>query len=158
MDVGCGEGHVLRKLVEWKPQARAWAVDLTPEIVENTVLKKVDFVVQSAEQLGFAPRTFDLVSAIEVLEHLHHPEMALANFRKIARRHVLLSVPREPLWRVLNVARLAYLKDLGNTPGHFQHWSSKQFTNLVARYFEIVRVEKPLPWTVILAKQPESES
>ena len=36
-------------------------------------------------------------------------------------------MPREPLWRGLNMARGAYLKDLGNTPGHVNHWSKRSF-------------------------------
>ena len=39
--------------------------------------------------------------------------------------HLLVSVPREPLWRALNVARGAYLRELGNTPGHVNHWSKR---------------------------------
>jgi hypothetical protein len=30
-------------------------------------------------------------------------------------------VPREPIWRIGNMARGRYLGDLGNTPGHIQH-------------------------------------
>ena len=155
MDVGCGEGRVLRKFVASWPEARFFAVDLTPDIVESEILDRVHFTVQSAEDLAFAPETFDFVSALEVLEHLHSPEEAMAGLRRIVRRDVLLSVPREPIWRILNMARFAYLRDLGNTPGHLQHWSSRQFERLVARYFDIVRVERPLPWTVILARRAQ---
>ena len=40
--------------------------------------------------------------------------------------------PREPLWRGLNIARGAYLKDLGNTPGHLNHWSKRGFVALLS--------------------------
>jgi hypothetical protein len=73
--------------------------------------------------------------------------------QRVARRHVLLSVPREPLWRVLNVARGAYWRDWGNTPGHVQHWSRDEFVALVSRYFTLTRVVAPFPWTMVLAEK-----
>ena len=46
------------------------------------------------------------------------PSTRVAEMARVARGgHLLVSVPREPLWRGLNMARGAYLKDLGNTPG-----------------------------------------
>jgi hypothetical protein len=45
-----------------------------------------------------------------------------------------------------------YIKDLGNTPGHLQHWSSDKFVDLVSNYFEIIEVKKPFPWTMLLCK------
>jgi hypothetical protein len=65
---------------------------------------------------------------------------------------VLVSVPREPLWRGLNIARGAYLKDLGNTPGHLSHWSKRSFARLLARHGEIVELRSPLPWTMALLR------
>ena len=39
-------------------------------------------------------------------------------------------VPREPVWRVLNVARGRYVRWLGNPPGHIQHFSRAAFLAL----------------------------
>ena len=47
-------------------------------------------------------------------------------------RWLLVSVPREPLWRGLNLARGSYLRELGNTPGHLNHWSKRRFASLLA--------------------------
>ena len=65
---------------------------------------------------------------------------------------MIISVPREPIWRFLNLLRGKYIKDLGNTPGHLQHWSSDKFVDLVSNYFEIIEVKKPFPWTMLLCK------
>ena len=61
------------------------------------------------------------------------PEHTVAEMARVALRHLLVSVPREPLWRGLNMARGAYLKDLGNTPGHLNHWSKRSFVALLSR-------------------------
>ena len=70
-----------------------------------------------AENLPFADDEFDVATAIEVLEHVPDPEHTVAEMARVAQALLLVSVPREPLWRGLNMARGAYLRDLGNTPG-----------------------------------------
>ena len=83
----------------------------------------LQFEVMPVQSLSFADDEFDLVAATEVLEHVDHPEAAVAEMARVARRWLLVSVPHEPLWRALNVARGAYLRELGNTPGHLNHWT-----------------------------------
>ena len=71
---------------------------------------------------------------------------------RVAARHLLVSVPREPLWRALNVARGAYLRELGNTPGHLNHWSSAAFVALLGRHGEVLEARSPFPWTMLLVR------
>ena len=59
--------------------------------------------------------------------------------------HLLVSVPREPLWRALNMARGAYVRELGNTPGHVNHWSRRGFAALLSRYGEVVEIALAVP-------------
>ena len=64
----------------------------------------------------------------------------------------LTPLPREPLWRGLNMARGAYLRDLGNTPGHVNHWSKRAFTSLLSRYGTVEQARSPFPWTMVLVR------
>ncbi|MBZ9922623.1 class I SAM-dependent methyltransferase, partial [Mesorhizobium sp. BR1-1-7] len=91
----------------------------------------------------------DLIVCCEVMEHLEEPQKALQALQRIARSDLILSVPREPLWRALNLARGKYVSALGNTPGHLQHWSQRGFISLVSQFFEVVEVLSPLPWTML---------
>jgi hypothetical protein len=95
---------------------------------------------------------FDLVLGIEVLEHVPDPTAALAELERVSRGRLILSVPREPIWRFANMARGKYLANLGNTPGHIQHWSRRSFAELVGSRLEVVRVSTPFPWTMIEAR------
>jgi hypothetical protein len=87
-----------------------------------------------------------------VLEHVPEPGATLAEMARVARRWLLVSVPREPLWRGLNLARGAYVRDLGNTPGHLNHWSRRAFVSLLARHGTVQEARSPLPWTMALVR------
>ena len=80
------------------------------------------------------------------------PEQTVAEMARVARRHLLVSVPHEPLWRMLNVARGAYVRDLGNTPGHVNHWTRRGFVRMLSRYGETLEVRSPFPWTMVLVR------
>jgi 2-polyprenyl-3-methyl-5-hydroxy-6-metoxy-1,4-benzoquinol methylase len=158
LDVGCGEG-VLTSV--WARQLHGLPVvglDLPdPKLAadwEALSLPNLRFVPGRAEQIPFAENEFDLVTAIETLEHVSDPERTLAEMVRVARRHLLVSVPREPLWRALNLVRGAYVRKLGNTPGHVNHWSGRGFERLLGRYAEVLEVRSPLPWTMVLVRVP----
>lgn len=162
LEVGCGPGDLARELaagVPWLAGARYLGSDLSLEEVAAAAAGPAPggrHLTASIYRLPFADAVFDCVLACEVFEHLEHPARALAEVERIASRHLLLSVPWEPLWRLLNLARGQYWKDLGNTPGHLQHFSRRAIRRLVASRFEIVAERRPLPWTVLLARRPRN--
>lgn len=68
--------------------------------------------------------------------------------------YIVLSVPREPIWRLLNMVRGKYIRDWGNTSGHIQNWSAKKFRSFLEESgMEIVEMRKPLPWTMVHLKK-----
>jgi 2-polyprenyl-3-methyl-5-hydroxy-6-metoxy-1,4-benzoquinol methylase len=98
-----------------------------------------------------------MVVCCEVLEHLDDPERALRALALLNTEYYVFSVPREPIWRVLNFMRGKYLGQLGNTPGHLQHWSATSFQKLISRYFDIDERRFPLPWTMLLCRGRERQ-
>ena len=98
----------------------------------------------------FNDDTFDLIEAFHILEHLDKPNLALKELYRVTKKYCILSVPNEPIWRILNLLRGAYVRDLGNTEGHINHWSTSSFQKLVSSYFRIVKLATPLPWTILL--------
>ena len=56
------------------------------------------------------------------------------------------------MWRALNTARGAYVRELGNSPGHLNHWSKRGFVSLVSRYGEVQEIRSPFPWTMLLTR------
>lgn len=153
LEVGCGEGRLAHHLITTCPAPEAFeACDLSIERVAPDLDPRIRFRQASIYELPFADRSFDLVVCCEVLEHLEDPARGLAEVARVTRNHALLSTPREPLWRALNMLRGKYLTDLGNTPGHVQHWSAHGLTRLVERELRVLERRQPLPWTVLLAQ------
>jgi 2-polyprenyl-3-methyl-5-hydroxy-6-metoxy-1,4-benzoquinol methylase len=156
LDVGCGEGVLVHKWAQRYPQARLVGIDLeAPDIQVGWAQHQapnLEYRVNKAERLPFADGEFEVATAIEVLEHVPDPEHTIAEMARVASGQLLVSVPREPLWRGLNMARGAYLKDLGNTPGHINHWSKRSFVQLLSRHGEVVEARSPFPWTMLLVQ------
>lgn len=161
LDVGCGEAVLTH---EWArrlgDQRRVVGIDLDDPALhahwEQRTAPNLEYRVMKAENLPFADGEFDLASAIEVLEHVPDPEHTVAEMARVASRWLLVSVPREPLWRGLNMARGAYWKDLGNTPGHLNHWSKRSFVELLSRHGDVVQARSPFPWTMLLVRDRKS--
>ena len=153
LDVGCGEGVLTAK---WAPriEGRVVGIDLDDPQLHAEWAKRqapnLEYRVMKAENLPFADDEFDVATAIEVLEHVPDPEHTVSEMARVARRWLIVSVPREPLWRGLNMARGAYLRDLGNTPGHLNHWSKRSFVELLSRHGKVVEARSPFPWTMLL--------
>jgi 2-polyprenyl-3-methyl-5-hydroxy-6-metoxy-1,4-benzoquinol methylase len=156
LDVGCGEGVLVHRWAQSRSAVRFVGIDLQEESIQagwaRHAAPNLEYRVMRAEELPFAQDEFDLVSAIEVLEHVPEPERTLTEMARCAQRHLLVSVPREPLWRALNLARGAYVGTLGNTPGHLNHWSRRSFAELLSRHGEIVELRSPFPWTMLLVR------
>lgn len=156
LDVGCGEGVLTHQWATQLGERRIVGIDLDDEKLKAEWATRrrpnLEYRTMRAENLPFAENEFDLACAIEVLEHVPDPAHTVAEMARVARRHLLVSVPREPLWRMLNMARGAYLKDLGNTPGHVNHWSKRSFVRLLSQHGEVVEARSPFPWTMLLVR------
>jgi ubiquinone/menaquinone biosynthesis C-methylase UbiE len=156
LDVGCGEGVLTEQWAERIAPGRVVGIDLDdPKLAAEWTGRhcpNLTFTAMEVERLQFGDGEFELVAATEVLEHVTEPEHALAEMARVASGHLLVSVPHEPLWRALNMARGAYVRQLGNTPGHLNHWTRRGFVRLLARYGEVVEVRAPFPWTMLLVR------
>ena len=156
LDVGCGEGVLTCEWAERLEGGRIVGIDLDdPKLRTEWEARRrpnLEYRAEDATSLSFGDDDFDLAAAIEVLEHVPDPEATLSEMARVARRHLLVSVPREPMWRMLNMARGAYLRDLGNTPGHLNHWSKVGFHSLLTSYGAVQEVRTPFPWTMLLVR------
>jgi ubiquinone/menaquinone biosynthesis C-methylase UbiE len=154
LEVGCGEGVIADRLHGRFGEVVALDLPDAGLRADWRRYRGPRFLHASAHELPFADDQFDVVVAAEVLEHLSDPERGLREMARVARRHLVLSVPREPIFRGCNLVAGRYVRDLGNTPGHLNHWSKRGFVRFVSQVAEVRDVTNPFPWTTIWATLP----
>lgn len=152
LEVGVGEAEVATRVRALYPSARFVGIDLPDdELADSWRTSALAGGFADIAALPFPDASFDLVLAIEVLEHVPNPRAALQELARVSRGDLVLSVPREPVWRAANLARGKYVRALGNTPGHIQHWSKTGFARLIGQHFDVRSVAAPFPWTMVSA-------
>ncbi len=156
LDVGCGEGVHTHKWALQLGDKRVVGIDLDdPQLHalwETRQAPNLEYKVLKAENMPFADNEFQVASAIEVLEHVPDPAHTIAEMARVSSKYLLVSVPREPIWRAVNMARGAYIKDLGNTPGHLNHWSKRSFIAELSKVGTVVEARSPFPWSMLLVR------
>jgi SAM-dependent methyltransferase len=158
VEIGCGPGFSTQRISAMlPPEVELEASEYVPTLVQAARVNNPGLRVEQEDIYGLNRETasYDLVFLLEVLEHLDDPDLALAEVRRILmpRGLLIVGVPREPIWRILNLARGAYWRRLGNTPGHLNHWSAAGFARyLGACVGEVLEVRNPLPWTLLLVR------
>ena len=155
LEVGCGEGYLLNHVRDFRAFTRQEGIDISEEIVKEArrLHPSLTFNVGSVYALDYRDGEFDLVLACEVLEHLKDYDAALSELKRVTDNYCIVSVPVEPMWKILNFARGWYISSLGNSPGHIQHWNKQEFINLLERYFTVEKVRYPLPWQMAFCKK-----
>ncbi|MEO7177934.1 MAG: class I SAM-dependent methyltransferase [Allosphingosinicella sp.] len=93
LDAGCGRGHLANLIALRNPQAKVVGADLAPPA--GRWPPNLEFVEGWLGKLPFADKSFDTVLCTHTLEHILAIDAAVADLRRIARRRLILVVPRE---------------------------------------------------------------
>jgi len=154
LEVGCGPGESSRQILRMLQGQSYEASEYDAGLVE--LLNRAHFPVtvtqESVYSLNRQDNEFDCVMLLEVLEHLDDYRAGLSEVFRVSKKDVIISVPNEPLWRILNIARGKYLGQFGNTPGHINHWNVRSLVKLIGGFGICIGVETTLPWIVVHAR------
>lgn len=155
LEVGCGAAESSDKILGMLNGQNFEISDYDIRYVNKVrEFKNYHTVTQeSVYDLKRADNSFGAVFFLEVLEHLDNYELALQELFRVSSEYVIIAVPNEPVWRFLNLIRLKYVKDWGNTPGHLNHWNRSNLTKLISRYGKVLKIYQPLPWIILLARK-----
>ncbi|RMG96665.1 MAG: class I SAM-dependent methyltransferase [Deltaproteobacteria bacterium] len=155
LDVGCGEGFVLDRLARAGVEAELYGLDMSASAVTEARARLGDRARIEVGDARTPPfdEPFDLVLMTEVLEHIPNPEDMLPVLDRLAREHLILSVPWEPFFMGLNFLRGKNLSRFGNDPEHVNHWGRRGFRRFVGRRFDVVDAPLAFPWTLVLARK-----
>jgi SAM-dependent methyltransferase len=93
LDAGCGRGYLAERIARALPGAAVVGADLAPPSADGP--PNLSFVEGWMGRLPFPDKAFDTVLCTHTLEHIPDIHGAVADLRRLARRRLILVVPRE---------------------------------------------------------------
>lgn len=95
LDVGCGEGRWLSYLQRRRPGPRLTGIELSATRVEEIQRSAPGFRVEvgGLPDLPYDDDAFDVVTCLEVVEHIPDWKTAVTELLRVARRRVIITVP-----------------------------------------------------------------
>lgn len=154
VDVGVGEGLCLERFLPSGHAALGVEYRHDKAVAAQTRIESLSPVVADAGMIPVADASADLVTCIEVLEHLITDDPAVAELARICRGRCVVSVPWEPWFRLGNLGRGKNVKRLGNDPEHVQFFTPSRLRTLLEQSFGEVRIVRAFPWLIAEARQP----
>jgi 2-polyprenyl-3-methyl-5-hydroxy-6-metoxy-1,4-benzoquinol methylase len=138
-DVGCGEGHLLRQVSKTFNDVELSGVDLV-EYPNNNIFK---FVKQNFnESFNNLKNSYDIVLAIEVIEHLENPRHFLRELAKILVKdgRLIISTPNPYSYlSLLSYFLKGFHSSFGpkNYPAHITAISTYDLHNMINEIEEL---------------------
>ncbi|MFC1657871.1 glycosyltransferase [Candidatus Omnitrophota bacterium] len=93
LDVGCGTGA---NILSFKKLGDAFGIDASRQAIEFCRKRGIENTTQCPiEKLGFADKTFDIITCIDVLEHVSNPSEALLEIKRVLKDEgkLIITVP-----------------------------------------------------------------
>jgi ubiquinone/menaquinone biosynthesis C-methylase UbiE len=124
VDIGCGEGITLEKLVRLYPDRQIVGIDSEPENIE--ICQKQGLPVQygTVFDLPFETNAIDCALFFEVIEHLDEPEKALAEINRVLKPtgRLIIVFPND---RMFIISRLltGMIREAFYDAGHVMQWT-----------------------------------
>lgn len=128
LDVGCGNGAFLKFLEDSGSNIQITGYERSQTAVINKVCKS-EIILGSAEKINYADNSFDLVLALEVIEHLPYEvyENTLSELQRIATKHIIISVPYRETDRLI---KCNYCGCFYSPFFHLREFDKKRLENL----------------------------
>lgn len=124
LDVGCGNGAYVNEM-----SGKRHVVGMDTIRFPNWHKMNEQLCQGSAEQLPFADASFDTISCFEVLEHLSEPRKALAEYHRVCKKNLILTVPNCEVDDVLSRSQLTFRHFEDRT--HVNFWTLSEIVDLV---------------------------
>jgi ubiquinone/menaquinone biosynthesis C-methylase UbiE len=141
IDVGCGEGITLEKLLKTFPGKNIRGVDAEDENIRICTDHNLPVIAGDVYQLPFEDNSVDCVLFSEVIEHLDHPESALAEIRRVLQPEgrVIIIFPNDFMFKVSRMLT-GMVKEALYDPGHVKQWTPDKIRHsLTSQGFSIIK-------------------
>ena len=130
LDIGCGPGTVSGPLIEMGHEV--YGLDISDASIQEARAKgiKVRLCDVEEEELPFPDEEFDLVMALDVLEHVFDPTGVLQKMKRVVKRHGALLICFPNHFDLVN--RIRILLGLGIV--HWHHRNAKTWDYFHIRF------------------------
>ena len=143
LDVGTGNGAFLRYVEDQPGPQYLTGLEHAHAAMASAVCQTA-IIPGDIERLPFADQSFSIVTALEVIEHLPYRvyEQGLAELERVARDHIIISVPYLEIWRQV---RCPYCGCCFHKNYHLRRYDEAIVRNLFSafRCEKTVRVDIP---------------
>ncbi len=131
LDLGCGDGSFLVCLRERVGGLNVRGADVSDEALAIARARGIDAVhLDLSDPAGEIPGTYDVVTALEVIEHVPDAESAVLKAAAAARRYLIVSVPNlgfvESRLRLL-MGRGPITNVVHHVREHLRQWTVRDF-------------------------------
>ena len=139
IDIGCGTGWLCAQLLAF---GRVTGTDLANEVIERARVRMpaARFLAGDFMALDFAPASFDVVTTLEVLTHVHDQPAFMRKIAEVLRPGGTLMLATQNRF-VLERNDIAPPK-----PGQLRHWvDRRELRTLLRPHFEVAQLFSVTP-------------
>lgn len=137
LDIGCGTGTFLRKLLDEKPQVKAHAIDISEkmlEIAKSKLPKRAEVMWGECETLPYENKSFDIVLMIDVFNYSINYERTIYEAFRVLRSSGKLIIC-DPLYS--GIMRIIKKQKISS--------ESQVRKMLVTAGFDLINITTPIP-------------
>ena len=97
LDVGCGGGQLLMEISRRYKGVELHGIDVKPEYIEGLKIENCTIKVEDVRSLDFKNKYFDVVFALDTLEHIKHLKKPITEIKRVLKSNgkFIVSAPTE---------------------------------------------------------------
>jgi ubiquinone/menaquinone biosynthesis C-methylase UbiE len=142
LDAGCGTGY-LTDIIQNTIDADIVCCDRDPtRLLFAKNWFNLETVLADINYLPFKTSSFDMVIAMEIIEHIPNTDTALSEIGRVSAKNVIITVPNEPFFMLANFLRGKNIRSYGNPPDHIRHFNKKTLKSDLSAYFQKIEISK----------------
>jgi len=132
LDIGCGEGIMLEKLIRHYPHKKIIGLDIMPENIQICTNLGLPIQLGDIYHLDIPNNSIDVVILMEVIEHLLDPSRAVKEIIDALKPggKLIIVFPNDASFLLARILTLKFKEALYD-PGHQKQWTHRKIRELL---------------------------